>query len=132
MLSIRPYQRCTNSAVNRRMKPARQTSSTLCSIERRLQHRLEAGAVLAERLALDHLRRNAARGGLFEAAGVGLVRDHDDDLGREIRRLRGLDQRGHVRAAPGDQDGDAALHGRHGVEIEVTVIDDALARLRPR
>src|SRR6201995_2822906 len=30
MLSIRPYQRCTNSAVNSRMKPPRQISSTLC------------------------------------------------------------------------------------------------------
>src|SRR6266436_991498 len=30
MLSIRPYQRCTNSAVNNRMKPPRQISSTLC------------------------------------------------------------------------------------------------------
>src|SRR5712672_3359719 len=29
MLSIRPYQRCTNSAVNNRMKPPRQISSTL-------------------------------------------------------------------------------------------------------
>src|SRR5450759_2303767 len=31
MLSIRPYQRCTNSAVNNRMKPARQIRSILCS-----------------------------------------------------------------------------------------------------
>src|SRR6266403_4109935 len=30
MLSIRPYQRCTNSAVNSRMKPARQIRSMLC------------------------------------------------------------------------------------------------------
>src|ERR1700690_2719358 len=30
MLSIRPCQRCTNSAVNNRMKPPRQISSTLC------------------------------------------------------------------------------------------------------
>src|ERR1700730_16225278 len=30
MLSIRPYQRCTNSAVNSRMKPPRQISSTRC------------------------------------------------------------------------------------------------------
>src|SRR5713226_7412065 len=30
MLSIRPYQRCTNSAVNNRMNPPRQISSTLC------------------------------------------------------------------------------------------------------
>src|SRR3984885_9115134 len=30
MLSIRPYQRCTNSAVNNRMKPPRQIRSTLC------------------------------------------------------------------------------------------------------
>src|SRR5665213_2166523 len=30
MLSIRPYQRCTNSAVSNRMKPPRQISSTLC------------------------------------------------------------------------------------------------------
>src|SRR3954470_13011025 len=31
MLSIFPYQRRTNSAVNSRMKPARQISSTLCA-----------------------------------------------------------------------------------------------------
>src|ERR1700676_3642735 len=30
MLSIRPYQRCTNSAVNKRMKPPRQIKSILC------------------------------------------------------------------------------------------------------
>src|SRR3990170_4869804 len=30
MLSIRPYQRCTNPAVNKRMKPPRQIRSTLC------------------------------------------------------------------------------------------------------
>src|ERR1700726_4714093 len=30
MLSIQPYQRCTNSAVNNRMKPARQIRSILC------------------------------------------------------------------------------------------------------
>src|SRR5216683_268777 len=30
MLSIRPYQRCTNSAVNNRMKPPRQISSIWC------------------------------------------------------------------------------------------------------
>src|SRR5882762_7166524 len=30
MLSIRPYQRCTNSAVNSRMKPPRQIKSTRC------------------------------------------------------------------------------------------------------
>ena len=30
ILSIRPYQRCTNSAVNSRMKPARQISSIRC------------------------------------------------------------------------------------------------------
>src|SRR6267142_2704068 len=30
MLSIRPYQRCTNSAVNNRMNPPRQIRSTLC------------------------------------------------------------------------------------------------------
>src|SRR5258707_2419967 len=30
MLSIRPYQRCTNSAVNNRMKPPRQIRSILC------------------------------------------------------------------------------------------------------
>src|SRR5579883_1297615 len=31
MLSIRPCQRCTNAAVNSRMKPARQISSTPCA-----------------------------------------------------------------------------------------------------
>src|SRR4030088_3283796 len=31
MLSMLPYQRCTNSAVNSRMKPPRQIRSTLCS-----------------------------------------------------------------------------------------------------
>src|ERR1700722_6157334 len=31
MLSMRPYQRCTNAAVNNRMKPPRQIRSTRCS-----------------------------------------------------------------------------------------------------
>ena len=37
-----------------------------------------------------------------------LVGDHGDDLGRERPVGRGLDQRGHVGAAAGNQDGDAS------------------------
>jgi hypothetical protein len=100
------------------MNPPRQISSTLFSSSAALQHDLEAGAILAERLALDDGSWNAAARRPFQPAGVGAVGNDGDDLGRKIRRLCRLDQRGHVRAAPGDQDGDAAFHchatGRDG------------------
>ena len=40
--------------------------------------------------------------------------------------LGGLDQRRHVRSAPGNQDGDAAFHGLTMRQIEMAVIDHAV------
>ena len=80
-------------------------------VQRRLQNRLERRTILAERLA-------------FDGDGSGrrlpwLSQDRRRRPGWKSRpRSRpgnlqpcSLDQRGHVRSAPGNQDGDAALHG---------------------
>ena len=45
-----------------------------------------------------------------KAGGVGAVRENERDFGRELRRLRRLDQRRHVGAAAGNEDGDTFLH----------------------
>src|SRR6266478_3010314 len=75
-------------------------------VQRRLQSRLEGRAILAEGLAFDGGGRDAARPCFFETAGIGAVGDHQSDLGREIFFPGGLDQCGHVRSAPGNQDCD--------------------------
>ncbi|MBA7654549.1 hypothetical protein ES703_62429 [subsurface metagenome] len=75
-----------------------------------LQHSLESGAVLAERLALDQFGGDAISPGAIEANGVRAVGNHNGDLGRKVFRLRRFDQRGHVGSAPRDQNGDAAFH----------------------
>ena len=82
----------------------------LVFLQRPLQDNFEAGAVLAERLARDNRRRDAARGCLLEPRRIGPVGNDGDNLGRKIRSLRRIDQRGHVRSAPRDQDGDTTLH----------------------
>ena len=110
MLSILPYQRCTNSAVNSRMKSAKANQIDLLFLQRPLQHGFEAGAILAERLALDDDGRDAAGGGLLQPGRIGPVGNDGDDLGRKISKAGRIDQRGHVGSAPRDQDGDAALH----------------------
>ena len=125
MLSIRPYQRCTNSAVNSRMNPPRQISSTRFSSSADCSLRLERRAILAERLAFDDDGRDAGGLRLRKPAGIRAVGNHDDDLGRKILRFCSLDQRGHVRSAPGDQDGDAAFMASPP-QIEMAVIDHAV------
>src|SRR5215218_7439802 len=52
-----------------------------------------------------------------EAFRVRPVRDHQRVLGRVLRRLGGLYQRRHVRAAAGNEDGDTALSGRRQCQI---------------
>ena len=50
-----------------------------------LQDRLESGAILAERLALDHNGWDAAHPRLLQTAGIGPVGDHK----RNARRIVG-------------------------------------------
>src|SRR6476661_5142524 len=78
--------------------------------ERGFQRFLERGAILAEWLAFDDDRRDAARLGLIETARFSAVGNHQRNLGRIILLARRLDQRGHVRAAARDQDGNPAFH----------------------
>ena len=58
-------------------------------VQRRLQHGLEACAILAERLALDHQGRNAALLCPLQARRVGAVGDHHGNLGRKVACDRG-------------------------------------------
>jgi hypothetical protein len=56
---------------------------------------------------VDDRGRNAERLGACKARGFLPVGHHQHDFGRIRRLLGGLNQRGHVGAAPGNQDGDA-------------------------
>jgi hypothetical protein len=75
---------------------------------RRLERAVEGAVELGARgvVAMRHDRGADAGGrGAGEAGRRGLIRQHQHDLGRRIGRAAGLDQRLHVAAAAGDQDG---------------------------
>jgi hypothetical protein len=80
------------------MKPARQISST----------------PWASSTACDDFHGRSRGLRLFKSRRIGTVGNDDGNLGGEIRIHCGLDQRGHVRPAAGDEDRDAALHGFTG------------------
>lgn len=63
-------------------------------------------------LAQESARGDAKRLGFGEAAGIRLVGDDGDDLGREIRLGRCLCERQHVGAATRDEDDDPLLARR--------------------
>src|SRR5690606_3717580 len=63
---------------------------------------------------------NAVAGSESEAGCGGLVGQHADDFGRVIGSLGGLDQRGHVGAAAGNQDGDLAAAHSASLPVKVT------------
>ena len=76
-------------------------------VESALECALEGGAILAVRAVVDHDGRNTLRFRASQPRGVRPVRDHEHDFGRIGAVLRRLDQRRHVGAAPGNQNGDA-------------------------
>ncbi len=89
----------------------------LVRLQFRLQRALERLAVLAE-FACDRRRpsRMPAAAARCNPSAAGLVGNNQRDLGRIGLILGGLDQRHHVGAAAGDQDGDAlAGHAAIGV-----------------
>ena len=77
--------------------------------EHRLHRALERLAVLAMRGVIDDRGRHPGGAGVQQAAGIGTVRQNERDLRREGLRPGGLDQRGHVGAAAGNEDGNAFL-----------------------
>src|SRR5215211_79236 len=81
-------------------------------IERALE-----GLALRISLVVDDCGCNPGGGRPCEAFRFRPVRDRQGDFGRIARRLGGLDQRRHVRAAAGNEDGDAALSGRRQCQI---------------
>ncbi len=114
ILSMRCGHCATKPGVSSRMKPARQTKSMLCLTSTACIARIEGGAVLAEGGVIDQLGGDAGRARHLQARGVGLVRQHQRDLGGIILVLRRLDQRRHVGAAAGNENGDAlAAASRH-------------------
>ncbi len=76
-------------------------------VEGVLQQALEGRPILSVRTMVDDHGRNSFRRGAREPGGLRSIGDDQRDLGRVRRGFRRLDQRGHVRAAPGDQHGDA-------------------------
>ena len=90
------------------MKPARQTSSMPCAAQRRIERRVEALAV-GKGLVVDDAGRDPGRLRALRARRrrAGWRATRTISAGKS-GRARGLDQRGHVGAAAGDQDGDAA------------------------
>ena len=127
MLSIRPYQCCTNSAVNNRMNPPRQISSILCWSSADCSTASNAARSSPKvLLSMVSVAMPLARAFSRPPASPP-VGNHQRDLGREIRRPGRLDQRGHVRSAPGNQDCDTALHG-----FLLFTMPDRDDRYRPR
>ncbi len=110
ILIMRPLQRLTNHGVNSRMKPARQTISIRFASKFGIERAFERFAVLAEGRVIDQRGRDAGFARADEAQRVGPVRHDENDFRRIILRLGRLDQRRHVRAAAGDQHGDALFH----------------------
>jgi hypothetical protein len=104
-----------HAALPLRHEPGREQPHESCEadqldamcLQHRLQRALERLAILAEARVIDDLGRNAGRARMREPGCIGTVGDDERDLGRIVRRPRGLDQRSHVGAAPGNEDGDA-------------------------
>ncbi len=80
--------------------------------------RFEFGAVLVF-LGADDGRGDAGLGRLGEAGGVRAAGQDQHDLGRIVRPGRGADERAHIGAAPGNEDGDALAVGHGFVRLRV-------------
>jgi hypothetical protein len=95
----RPFHRSTKDAASIRMKPARQTISTLAAC-----NALSSAMPYASRLVKSRWFTIAvgdtARSREFQPGRVRLIGNDEDDLGRVIRRLGRLDQGAHIGAAP--------------------------------
>ena len=104
MLSILPSQRFTNHSEWMRMKPASQTSSMFAS---RNAASMAASNVFARGIVLvrDDFDRDARLARNRQSLRVFPIGNHQRDLGRIIRRARGIDQRGEIAAAAGNQNG---------------------------
>ena len=99
---------CTNHGESRRMYPARQIRSTLCSCNAATTSRSCSSRGFA--LGRDHQRLQSALAGGFDAGSVGLIRDDDSDVG--VGNVAGVDVVGDgdkVGAASGKQDGEGAF-----------------------
>ena len=101
------------------------TFETLDQVVYRLvQHGLERCTIPAEGFAFDGHSRDTTCPGSLETTGIGAVGNHHGDLRREILLPRCLNQCGHVRPTPGNQDCDTALHG--------LTMRDRVGRYKPR
>jgi hypothetical protein len=79
-----------------------------------VERALEGFAVLAERPVIDHRSRDARFAGALEPQSVGQVRYDEHDFRRIVFFPGPFDQRRHVGAAPGNENGDALLvHPAH-------------------
>src|SRR5258708_25133523 len=74
-----------------------------------VERAFERRAIVAEWLVIDDRGGDARKLCPGKPRGVGLIGQDEHDFRRIVRRPGRLDQRRHVRAAAGDQDGDALL-----------------------
>ncbi len=97
-----------------------------CALKRSLDRRLErlAGGIGAR---FDDFRRDSRLARQRKAAGVSLIGKHERDLSGKIGRARRLDQRRHVGAAPGNENGDPRPPRS---QLQPPAHDDALALAR--
>ena len=104
MLSIRPRQLSTKGALKIRMKPARQMRSTRCAASRRRIAASNASRSGKSRFSTISAAIPALRASARPPASRLLERTSAICAG--IGRARRFDQRRHVRAAPGNENGD--------------------------
>ncbi len=92
-----------------------------------MQGALEAFPILAVNRVVDHRGCDPGIRRALQSDGVGAVRYHEADLRGIIRFAGGLDQRGHVGAATGYQDGGPlAIHAALQRQVERAAIGHAL------
>src|SRR5215469_549046 len=98
---------------------------------------LESFAVLAEGSVIDHRGGDCGFVRTRKPAGIRPIRHDEHDFRRIITSLGGLDQRARVRAAPGDQHGDALLAHYAGQvrsrrPLKLTALPPSAATTSPR
>ena len=112
MFKILPGKASSRGRPMRRMKPARQTRSTLASRSWTATWACGfGGEFLAVAVAVDEGLGDAGIFGAFEDVGVGVVAEDEGDFGLEGSVFDGIEEGLHVRAGAGAENTETG-HGR--------------------